>query len=112
MAQKQCVSCEKKAVIKLGYGPHSFCKEHFLHFFEKRVRKTIRENGLIKGREKIVVAYSGGKDSAVTLFLLNKIFGKSNKRHLQLQKKTAKNGKFLLEGFSLTKSLAKQWLMS
>ena len=75
---KKCVECGKKAVISLAYGPHRFCNEHFLHFFEKRVRKTIRENKLIEGREKIVVAYSGGKDSAVTLFLLNKIFGKSN----------------------------------
>jgi len=79
MAGKQCVECRKKAVVFMGYGPHSFCKEHFLHFFEKRVRKTVRENRLVKGREKIVVAYSGGKDSAVTLFVLNKIFGKSNK---------------------------------
>lgn len=76
---KACVKCKKRAVIALAYGPHSFCKEHFLHFFEKRVRKTIRENRLVEGREKIVVAYSGGKDSAVTLFLMNKIFGKSNK---------------------------------
>ncbi len=75
---KKCVECEKKAIISLAYGPHRFCNEHFLHFFEKRVRKTIRENRLVEEREKIVVAYSGGKDSAVTLFLLNKIFGKSN----------------------------------
>ncbi len=77
MANK-CIQCEKKATISLAYGPHKFCNKHFLHFFEKRVRRTIRENKLIKGREKIVVAYSGGKDSAVTLFLLNKIFRKSN----------------------------------
>jgi len=74
----KCVTCGKKAVIFLSYGPHAFCKEHFLHFFEKRVRRTVRENKLVEGREKIAVAYSGGKDSAVTLFLLNKIFGKSN----------------------------------
>jgi len=75
---KKCVKCDKKAVISLAYGPHEFCKEHFLEFFEKRVRRTVRENKLVKGREKIAVAYSGGKDSAVTLFLINKIFGKSN----------------------------------
>jgi len=76
--QGKCVKCGKKAAISLAYGPHRFCKQHFLEFFEKRVRRTIRENSLVKGREKIVVAYSGGKDSAVTLYLLNKIFGKSN----------------------------------
>jgi uncharacterized protein (TIGR00269 family) len=74
----KCVKCGKKAVISLPYGPHSFCREHFLHFFEKRVRKTIRENRLVEGREKLVVAYSGGKDSAVALHLVNRVFGKSN----------------------------------
>jgi uncharacterized protein (TIGR00269 family) len=77
--ESKCVKCGKKAVISPAYGPHSFCKQHFLEFFEKRVRKTIRENRLVEGREKLVVAYSGGKDSAVTLYLVNKIFGKSNK---------------------------------
>lgn len=73
-----CVKCSKRAVVSPAYGPHRFCKEHFLEFFEKRVRKTVRENKLVRDREKIVVAYSGGKDSAVTLYLMNKIFGKSN----------------------------------
>lgn len=75
---KKCVECGTKATISLAYGPHRFCREHFLHFFEKRVRRTIRENRLIEGREKIVVAYSGGKDSGACLCLLKKIFGKSN----------------------------------
>ena len=74
----KCVQCGKKAVISLPYGPHRFCKEHFLHFFEKRVRRTIRENRLVQGREKLVVACSGGKDSSTALFLINKIFSKSN----------------------------------
>jgi len=70
--------CGKKAVVSLPYGPHAFCRRHFLEFFEKRVRKNARENRLVEGREKIVVAYSGGKDSGVTLCLMKKIFGKSN----------------------------------
>ena len=78
MPGKDCVKCGKKAVISLAYGLHRFCKQHFLGFFEKRVRRTIRENRLVEGREKVVVAYSGGKDSGVCLFLLNRIFGKSN----------------------------------
>ena len=74
----KCVYCGKDAIVSLPYGPHRFCKEHFIYFFEKRVRRTIRMNRLIEGREKIAVAVSGGKDSLATLFILNKIFGKSN----------------------------------
>ncbi|MCX8158185.1 MAG: TIGR00269 family protein [Candidatus Diapherotrites archaeon] len=74
----KCVYCNKDADIILKYGPHRFCKEHFCYFFEKRVRRTIRMNKLIEGREKIAVALSGGKDSITVLYILNKIFGKSN----------------------------------
>ena len=78
MASKKCGSCQKKAVISLPYGPHSFCAEHFLYFFEKRFRKTIRLNSLVKHGEKIAVAYSGGKDSTAALYLLSRIFSKTN----------------------------------
>ena len=76
---KKCDRCGKKAAMQLPYGPHSLCRQHFLEFFEKRVRKTCRENKLIGRKEKLLVAYSGGKDSAVTLYLVNKLFGKINK---------------------------------
>ena len=78
MPKEKCDRCEKKSVIELLYGPHWLCKEHFLHFFEKRVKKTCRANKLVSPGEKILVAYSGGKDSAVTLYLINKIFGGRN----------------------------------
>lgn len=63
----------------LGYGPHYFCEKHFTAFFEKRFRKTIRRNRLLKKGEKIAVALSGGKDSALLLFLLKKFYSKTNK---------------------------------
>lgn len=78
MPKGKCDRCSKKAEIELPYGPHKLCREHFLHLFEKRVKKTCRANKLFSPGEKILVAYSGGKDSAVTLFLLNKIFGARN----------------------------------
>jgi uncharacterized protein (TIGR00269 family) len=49
------------------------CKEHFNDFFEKRVKKTLRTQDV---RGKIAVGVSGGKDSAVALYILKKIFGK------------------------------------
>jgi tRNA(Ile)-lysidine synthase TilS/MesJ len=79
MDRTRCVKCGKKAAVSLAYGPHAFCKQHFLEFFENRVKKTCREHRLVQGREKIVVAYSGGKDSGTALFLMKKLFGERNK---------------------------------
>lgn len=73
-----CDKCKQKSVIKLSYGPHNFCKNHFNKFFENRFKKTIRKYKLIKSKEKILIALSGGKDSVVLLHLLNKFYKKSN----------------------------------
>ncbi len=73
-----CDKCSKNAVITLPYGPHKFCEKHFTDFFEKRFRKTIRKYALFKPKENILLALSGGKDSTVLLYLLEKFFSKSN----------------------------------
>ncbi|MDD3083746.1 MAG: TIGR00269 family protein [Candidatus ainarchaeum sp.] len=73
-----CDKCNKKKVITLNYGPHNFCKKHFNIFFENRFKKTIRKYSLFKSKEKLLIAVSGGKDSIVTLTLLNKFYSKSN----------------------------------
>ncbi len=67
---KQC--CKEKPVFELT-GKEKLCKNHFLTYFEKKVRKTIRIHKLIGKKENILVAASGGKDSTVALYLLNKI---------------------------------------
>ena len=74
---KKCEKCGKDAKMRLPYGPHDYCENHFLEFFEHRVRKTIRVNGLVKPGEKVLVGVSGGKDSLVTLYLLHKIFSQA-----------------------------------
>jgi len=73
---KKCDKCGKEASITLGYGPHYFCENHFINFFENRFRKTIRKYNLIEQGEKILIALSGGKDSTVILFLLAKYYKK------------------------------------
>jgi len=73
---RKCDRCSKEAKIFLAYGPHWLCKQHFLEFFEKRVRKTINKFKLVKPGEKIAVGVSGGKDSITCLHLLKSIFPK------------------------------------
>jgi len=45
---------------------------------EKRVRKVINDYGLIDDGDKIAVALSGGKDSVLTLHILDKLSRESN----------------------------------
>lgn len=70
----KCDKCNNDAIIYLAYGPHNYCKNHFNDQFEKRFKKTIRQYNLIENDDYLGVATSGGKDSMVLLYLINKIF--------------------------------------
>lgn len=69
--------CNKKPVYTMG-GGEKLCRNHFLTYFEKKVRKTIRTEKFFGKKEKILVACSGGKDSTVVLYLLKKIIKNRN----------------------------------
>lgn len=72
-----CKNCNQKPAFQLK-GRENLCKSCFLKYFEKKVRKTIRAYNLIDKGDRILVACSGGKDSTIALYLLNKIAGKGN----------------------------------
>ena len=71
----KCYSCGEKAVIYRKYEGRGWCKEHFSHQLESKVKLTIRKNKLIERNDNICVALSGGKDSCLALYLMNKFFG-------------------------------------
>lgn len=68
-----CSECGKEAIILQRYCGLHLCQEHFLESVRKRVYADFRRQVKLQGGEKIAVAYSGGKDSTLTLHLLNEI---------------------------------------
>ena len=65
----KCLYCEEQAVIQPAR-----CKEHFIEYFEQKVKTTIVEYELIKSNQRIAVAVSGGKDSLTVLTLIKRWF--------------------------------------
>jgi len=70
----KCYKCGNKAVIYRKHEGRAWCKKHFSQQLEAKVKKTIRDEKLIERNDKICVALSGGKDSSLTLYLLDKFF--------------------------------------
>ena len=50
-----------------------YCKQHFTELFENRVRKVINHYNMLEQNDHIGFGYSGGKDSTVLLYILNKL---------------------------------------
>ncbi len=62
--------CEKDAVYELEDG-RVLCPKHFSRWLEKRVMRSIRQE--IQPKAPLVLALSGGKDSAVMAYVLAKL---------------------------------------
>lgn len=73
---KTCSKCKKPAITFIRYNGTHLCREHFIDYFERRVKKDIKKQGKTQGNSKIGVAVSGGKDSIVALHIIYDIFSK------------------------------------
>jgi uncharacterized protein (TIGR00269 family) len=73
---KTCSKCRKPAITFIRYNGTHLCRDHFIEYFERRVKKDIKKQGKTEGSCKIAVALSGGKDSTVALYITNDIFSK------------------------------------
>ncbi|MEM0077253.1 MAG: ATP-binding protein, partial [Thermoproteota archaeon] len=73
-----CNFCNKEAVVNLRPFRVKLCSEHFLEHLTNRVKRTILRYKLIEEGEKILVATSGGKDSATLLHILHKLSNELN----------------------------------
>ena len=71
-----CSKCKSQAITYIRYNGTHLCKNHFIDYFERRVKKDIKKQGRTIDGAKIGVALSGGKDSTVALHIINDIFSK------------------------------------
>lgn len=62
-----CCVCQQPAYFV------DLCKEHFCAQIEEKVQQTIIRFSMFTPVDKIMVAYSGGKDSTVLLYILKKL---------------------------------------
>ncbi len=70
----KCQKCGRKALLRIPYSGSDLCRDHFIEFVEKRVRKEIKLQGKLPKGSKLAVAVSGGKDSMSALSILSETF--------------------------------------
>jgi len=73
---KMCSKCKKPAITYIRYNGTHLCSDHFIEYFEKRIKKDIKKQGKTKSSTKIGIAVSGGKDSIAALHIMHDIFSK------------------------------------
>ncbi|MEM4262367.1 MAG: TIGR00269 family protein [Thermoplasmata archaeon] len=69
----RCSNCNKEAIILQRYNGLHLCKKHFTESVRKRVYGEFQRQVKLRGGEHIAIAYSGGKDSTLALYLTNEI---------------------------------------
>jgi len=77
----RCSKCNKAAVTFIRYNGTHLCKDHFIEYFERRVKREFRKQKSKKRLNRIAVALSGGKDSSVALYVTHMIYHKTTEIH-------------------------------
>lgn len=67
-----CSKCPQPAVTHIPYSGQHLCREHFLHYFDKRAKAEVKQQGRIPPGT-VAVALSGGKDSVSVLHFLHRL---------------------------------------
>ncbi len=59
----RCAICKKKAEVYLPHHNLALCREDFIKYFHKRIKKAIEDFKMFSEEDKLLIAVSGGKDS-------------------------------------------------
>ncbi|MCX8206154.1 MAG: TIGR00269 family protein [Candidatus Micrarchaeota archaeon] len=78
----KCSECNADAIIYLAYSQKFLCGKHFSRLTEKRAGAAMREHAMVRGKKRIGVAISGGKDSLALLYIMHKLLGKDRRLKL------------------------------
>ena len=73
---KTCSKCKKPSITFIRYNGTHLCRDHFIQYVERRVKKDLKKQGKTENNCKIGIAISGGKDSTVALYVTHDIFSK------------------------------------
>ncbi|MHA1245935.1 MAG: TIGR00269 family protein [Candidatus Thorarchaeota archaeon] len=69
----QCSKCGQPAIYLRRYTSEALCAACLIRTTEQRVRRTINKRKMLRDDDRIAVAVSGGKDSAVLLDVMVRI---------------------------------------
>lgn len=78
-----CSICNRRPVVfTRPYSGEKLCQACFSESIEKKVRRTISINDMLRDNDRIALALSGGKDSTTLLHILHKLEKKFPKASL------------------------------
>ncbi|MFX1562828.1 MAG: TIGR00269 family protein [Promethearchaeota archaeon] len=70
MSKEKCMMCGRPAIVGRSYSGEVLCEQCFGQSLIEKTRKAISKWNMLQRTDRIAVALSGGKDSAVLLSIL------------------------------------------
>ncbi|MCD6409327.1 MAG: TIGR00269 family protein [Candidatus Verstraetearchaeota archaeon] len=70
----KCRKCDRPARVVLHYSGLSLCEQHYVEYFAKRVCDCVERYRMLRGARRVVLAISGGKDSAAMAHVMVNFF--------------------------------------